>query len=219
MDILVGPEPADLSAAWIAGRLAGAVRRRGAAWIALSGGSTAPPMIDALTEHDLPWRSIGVWQVDERVAADGAEARNAPQLEPLRALGCRVRLMPVTTSDLRAAARRYAVSLPDRFDIVHLGLGSDGHTASWPPGQNHVHLSTRRVEVTGPFDGWRRMTVTRSVVNGARSRVVLATGIGKRAVIERWLLADASLPISAVRRSATWVFLDPAAAPATGLHR
>jgi len=219
VDIVVGPDPASLAAAWIARRLRDAVRRRGSASIALSGGSTAPPMIEAVLEHNVPWRSIGVWQVDERIAAEGSEARNALQLEPLRMLGCRIRLMPVTANDPRAAARRYSASLPDRFDVVHLGLGSDGHTASWPPGQDHVYRSTRLVELAGPFNGWQRMTVTRSVVNRARSRVVLAAGAEKRPVIERWLLGEASLPISAVRRSATWVFLDPAAAPPTGLHR
>jgi 6-phosphogluconolactonase/glucosamine-6-phosphate isomerase/deaminase len=78
--------------------------------------------------------------------------------------------------------------------------------------------SSRRVEITGPFNEWLRMTLTRSVVNGARSRVVLATGSEKRPIVERWLLTDRSLPVTAVRRTDTWVFLDDAAAPRVTLH-
>jgi len=207
-----------MAAAWIARRLRDAVRRRGSASIALSGGSTAPAMIDALLELDVPWHAVSVWQVDERIAPDGDVARNARQLERLPVSSRRVWLMPVTSTDVRAAARRYAATLPDRFDVVHLGIGGDGHTASWPPGVDDIANSTRPVEITDTFDRWHRMTLTRSVVNAARSRVVLAAGSGKRPVIERWLLADTSLPISNVRRSNTWVFLDQAAAPRVTLH-
>ena len=213
MDLRAGSEPEQRAAAWIARRLGDAVSRRGTATLALSGGATAQPMIDALAERDLPWRSVSIWQVDERIAPDRHGARNAIQLERLSALPCRVRLMPVTAVDLRAAARRYAATLPDRFDLVHLGLGTDGHTASWPPGVEQIRESSRPVELTGAFNGWRRMTLTRSVVNAARCRAVLAVGDSKRAVVERWLLEDTSLPICGVRRTRTWVFLDDAAAP------
>jgi 6-phosphogluconolactonase/glucosamine-6-phosphate isomerase/deaminase len=213
MDLRAGAEPEVRAAMWIARRLSDATRRRGMASVALSGGGTAQPMIDALVELDVPWRSVTIWQVDERIAPDGHGARNAGQLDQLSVLPCRVRLMPVTSADLRAAARRYAASLPDRFDVVHLGLGTDGHTASWPPGVDDVSDSTRPVEVTDTFNGWRRMTLTRSVVNRARSRAVLVVGDAKRPVVERWLLEDRSMPISAVRRTGTWVFLDDAAAP------
>ncbi len=175
-------------------------------------------MIGALIRLDVPWRSVGVWQVDERVAPDGHGARNARQLDPLAELPCRVRAMPVTAHDLRRAARRYAASLPDRFDIVHLGIGDDGHTASWPPGDDATRDSGRPVEVVDTFHGWERMTLTASVVNGARSRLVLATGASKRPVVERWLLADRTLPITALRRSSTWVFLDGDAAPTEAVH-
>ncbi len=215
MDIRVGAEPEQRSAVWIARRLRDATRRRGAASLALSGGGTAKPMIDALIELDVPWGSVTIWQVDERVAPDGDAARNALQL---RAVPCLVRSMPVTASDLRSAARRYAASLPDRFDIVHLGIGTDGHTASWPPGDVAVADSARPVEIVDTFNGWRRMTLTRRVVNGARSRVVLAAGESKRPVVERWLLDDRSLPITAVRHTGTWVFLDDAAAPRVTVH-
>src|SRR5262245_32507568 len=123
MDLRVSDEPPIEAALSIARRLRNAVRRRGEATLALSGGSTAPAMIEALLGERLPWEAITVWQVDERVAPDGHPDRNAVQLD---GLPCTVRLMPVTAKDRRAAAARYARSLPDRFDLVHLGVGDDG---------------------------------------------------------------------------------------------
>lgn len=176
----------------------------------MSGGSTAPPMIAALLDQDVPWETTTVWQVDERIAPDGDDRRNADQLA---VLPCRVRLMPVTVSDLRRGARQYGMSLPERLDVVHLGLGEDGHTASWPPGDAGPIDSERSVELVPEFHGVRRMTLTRRVVNGARSRAVLTVGGSKQEMVERWLLRDPDLPITAVRSSSTWAFLDDAAAP------
>lgn len=175
-------------------------------------------MIDALVGMEVPWEAIGIWQVDERVVPDGHDARNANQLSPFRALPCRVHPMPVTARDLRRAARRFADGLPDRFDVVHLGIGDDGHTASWPPGEPDVRVSDRPVELVEMFNGWPRMTLTKAVVDEARSRVVLAVGASKRPMVERWLLLDPSIPITSVRRTGTWVFLDEAAAPDARLH-
>jgi 6-phosphogluconolactonase/glucosamine-6-phosphate isomerase/deaminase len=165
-------------------------------------------MFDALRACDVPWDRTTIWQVDERVAPDGDRDRNAEQLQGLQG---RIRLMPVTSKDLRAAARRYASSLPDRFDVVHLGMGGDGHTASWPPGDSVVD-STRAVEVTGEFNGRRRMTLTPLVVNAARARLVLTVGSSKAAMVERWMERDAEVPIDRVRRAGTIVFLDQEAA-------
>jgi 6-phosphogluconolactonase/glucosamine-6-phosphate isomerase/deaminase len=167
-------------------------------------------MIDALLEQDVPWATTTIWQVDERVAPAGDEARNANQLV---SLPCRIRPMPVTSVDLRRAARHYGSALPERFDVVHLGLGDDGHTASWPPGDPVPVLSQRSVELIPEFNGRARMTLTGRVVNGARSRAVLTVGSSKRSMVERWLLRDPSLPITAVRTQHTWVFLDDEAAP------
>ncbi len=157
--------------------------------------------------HDMPWEAITVWQVDERVAPDGHPQRNAGQLVEFP---CRVELMPVTDDDLVAAAARYASGLPDRFDVVHVGLGDDGHTASWPPGDPVVE-SERSCEVIGEFNGFRRMTLTPPVVNAARARLMLAFGAAKAPMVRRWLLRDPSLPVTRLRRTDTWVMLDPAA--------
>lgn len=211
MDVIVADDAPAVAAEWVARRLRSACTRRGSASLAMSGGSTAPPMIAALVALDLPWDRIEVWQVDERIRPDGHPARNAPQLA---GLPCRVRLMPVTAGDLRAAAARYGRTLPERFDVVHVGLGDDGHTASWPPGRPEVIASPRPVELVTAFNGHDRMTLTGTVVNGARARLVLATGAAKLPMVERWLRRDGTLPISAVRRTATTLVVDPALDPA-----
>lgn len=178
--------------------------------MALSGGSTAPALIAELVKIPLDWTRVTAWQVDERIAPDGDRDRNAEQLAGWPG---GTRLMPVTSADLTRAARRYAASLPERFDVVHLGIGDDGHTASWAPGDDRVLASDRAVDVVPVFNGRERMTLTPMVVNAARWRCVLASGAAKQPMVVRWLLADRRLPITAVRRSDTAVFLDFAAAP------
>lgn len=210
MELRVSDDPAGDAGTWLARRVRDAVRRRGSAAIAVSGGSSAPPMFAALLAADVPWEHVTVWQVDERVAPDGHEARNAAQLTDLPA---RVELMPVTAADLAAGARRYGAGLPERFDVVHLGLGDDGHTASWPPGDPVVD-SDLPCAVVDEFNGFRRMTLTPRVVNAARSRVVLTYGEAKAPMVARWLLRDPELPVDRIRRSGTWAFIDPAAASA-----
>ncbi len=208
VEIRVSDDPAATAGAWLARRIRDAARRRGEALIAVSGGSTAPPMFRALLDQEVPWDRLTIWQVDERVAPDGDPARNAVQLVPLP---CPVRLMPVTVADLTAGARRYGSGLPERFDVIHLGLGSDGHTASWPPGHRVVD-SERPCEAIGEFNGLARMTLTPPVVNAARSRLMLTLGASKAPIVARWLLRDPSIPADRVRRGETWLFLDPAAA-------
>lgn len=190
----------------IARRLNAAIRRRGSATLAVSGGSSAPPMFAVLATLDVPWTKVGVWQVDERVAPDGDPSRNANQLAVLPG---RHRLMPVTADDLAAATRRYARTLPERFDIVHLGLGDDGHTASWPPGDPVVDRS-EPVALSQPYQGRVRMTLTPSVVNAATGRVVLTRGAGKAAALAAWLDgADGPPPpVTRVRSTRTVVFTD-----------
>jgi 6-phosphogluconolactonase len=214
-----------LAAAFVARRLREAVRRRGVASIAVSGGSTPAAMFDALVAEDVPWAAVTVVQVDERIAPDGDPARNAAQLrahlvDPLarreRRSGPTVHWMPVTVRDLRGGARRYAAVLDALapLDVVHLGLGDDGHTASWPPGDPVVD-STRSVELCGVFNGFARMTLTPGPVNAARCRMVLATGSSKAPVVQRFAARDPALPIDRVRRRGTVLVLDRAAAPSS----
>jgi 6-phosphogluconolactonase/glucosamine-6-phosphate isomerase/deaminase len=214
MDIRVTDDEATAAVAgaeWIAAQLANAVRRRGSATIALSGGSGPIPMFHRLATLDLPWKEVTVYQVDERVAPDGDSARNANALAVLPLRHTQLKLMPVTADDLCGAARRYAASLPDRFDVVHLGLGPDGHTASWAPGDPVID-DPAPVALCGMFNGYRRMTLTPAVVNAARHRLMHAPGVEKAAPLARWLLHDQALPVERVHRTNTLLIIDRAAA-------
>ena len=232
MDVRVSSDPAGAAARHIAGRLHHAIVDCGTATIAVSGGSTAPPLFEAMSQAEqprdgdgeIPWGGVDVWQVDERIAPDGDPDRNAGQLTALRAV---VHPMPVTSADPVAAARSYAASLPDRFDVVHLGLGDDGHTASWAPAPHpeaeRALVSTEAVFTIEAFNGRSRMTIGVDVVNAAVERVVLATGANKADAVARWVGAvarrgggpgwvDVTLPIAAVQSDRTVLFLDAPAA-------
>ncbi len=210
VEVVVVDEPAREAAERIAAGLRAAIERTGRASLALSGGTTAPALIDQLVRADVEWSAVEVWQVDERVAPDGHRDRNANQLTGLPA--GRVHLMPVTTLDLDGGAAAYAASLPERIDVVHLGLGDDGHTASWPPGDAATLDSPLAVVVTGPFHGRRRMTLTPVTVNAARRRVVLVTGTSKAEVLRSWLDGTSDHPASRIRPDGTVVVCDPDAA-------
>jgi 6-phosphogluconolactonase/glucosamine-6-phosphate isomerase/deaminase len=189
------------------------VRRHGSASVAFSGGHAPLPMFAALATMPIAWDQVEVFQVDERVAPDGDPARNAAALANLPVPRRQMHLMPVTAADLDRAARRYATALPARLDVVVLGVGDDGHAASWPPGHDVVDAS-EPVRAIGEFNGWRRMTLTPSAVNGARRRLVLVPGADKAEVVARWMAGDRDLPITRVHRRATTVILDTAAAAA-----
>ena len=196
MDVTIAPSPeevAAITAARIARRLRDAVRRRGAATVAFSGGSTPAPMLALLADLDVPWDGVTAFQVDERVAPDGDPARNAGLLDVLPLPSRRVQLMGVTAKDLRAACRRYAARLPDRFDVVHLGIGDDGHTASWPPGDPVIDRA-EPVSMCGEFNGHVRMTLTPPVVNEARWRIVQVVGDAKADAVAR---LDGRRPVAA----------------------
>src|SRR5262249_60087948 len=91
-----------------------------------------------------------------------------------------VRAMPVDAHDLEAAADTYASSIPDAFDLIHLGLGPDGHTASLVPGDPVLEVADRAVAVTAEYQGRRRMTLTYPTLNSARQILWLESGARKR---------------------------------------
>jgi 6-phosphogluconolactonase/glucosamine-6-phosphate isomerase/deaminase len=157
---------------------------------------------------------VDVYQVDERVAPDGAPERNVTALlaglpEEARA---RIRPMPVDEHDLDAAARGYAAALPAALDLVHLGLGPDGHTASLVPGDPVLDVADRTVAATGEYHGHRRLTLTYPALNAAREIVWLVTGAEKRDALARLLARDASIPAAHVAAARQLVVADAAAA-------
>jgi 6-phosphogluconolactonase len=203
---------AEYGAQYMARRIRDAVRRRGVAGVAFSGGSTPIPMLQRLATMDLPWAALSVYQVDERVAPDGHADRNSALLELLPLKAKQRHPMPVTAARLDAAAKRYGASLPDVFDVVHLGMGPDGHTASWFPGDDATFMQSAPVVNTAVFNGRNRMTLTPSVVNAGRGRLMEIVGADKADKVARWLLHDTALPVEHVRRANTTVVLDAAAA-------
>lgn len=204
---------AERAALWIADRIWSAIGSRGIAHLAVSGGSTPGVMFERLGTLHLPWDQVHIWQVDERVAPDGDPDRNALQLEPLRMAS--VHLAPVTAPDLAGAAARYGAELRAScrgvLDIVHLGIGDDGHTASWPPGV--VVRSDVDVDVVGPFRGHARLTLTPPVVNAARERMLLAAGASKASVLTALIAGSSELPIGLVARTGLTILADRAALP------
>jgi 6-phosphogluconolactonase/glucosamine-6-phosphate isomerase/deaminase len=102
--------------------------------------------------------------------------------------------MPVTDDDLDDAARRDAASLPAELDIVHLGLGDDGHTASLVPGDPSLDVVDSTVAVTGHYRGHRRMTLTLPALHRARRIVWFAAGESKRPMLRRLVDGDPTIP-------------------------
>jgi 6-phosphogluconolactonase len=198
-------------AALIARRVQSAVRLRGVAHLAVSGGRTPALMFALLAERDVPWGALHIWQVDERVAPDGHPDRNLGMLSVVPIPAANLHPLPVGTTPLSKAAEQAAAALPAQFDLVHLGLGDDGHTASWPPGDPVID-DPASVGISGEYKGRVRLTLTPSVINAARARLVVVTGADKAAMVSRWMLRDPSLPIERVRRTGTVVVLDSAAA-------
>ena len=191
-----------------------AIAARGSFALAASGGTDPWEMYRQLAEFEIEWERVEVFQVDERVVPDGDPDRNLTHLlESLpEAARDRVRAMPVTDDDLEAAAARYARQLPDSLDLVHLGLGPDGHTASLVPGDPVLEIDDRRVAITDPYQGHRRMTITYPELERARRIFWLVTGESKREALG-WLLArDGMIPAGRVHAHESIVIADAAAA-------
>jgi 6-phosphogluconolactonase len=193
-----------------------AAAERGRFAFAMSGGRSPWAMLAVLGElEEMPWERTELFQVDERVAAPGDEARNLTHMVLGLSMDhqATLRPMPVTQRDLDAAAREYEAALPDRLDLVHLGLGPDGHTASLVPGDPVLDISDRRVAMTETaYQDHRRMTLTYPALDGARRIVWLVTGPDKREALQKLLAGDESIPAGRVRNENVVVVADEAAA-------
>ncbi len=211
------------AAAAVAAEARNCVVARGRFTMAVSGGRTPWLMLRALADEDVPWAGVHVVQVDERVAPDGDPDRNLTHLresllERVPVSPGHVHAMPVEATDLEAAARAYADALraaagdPPVLDLVLLGLGPDGHTASLVPGDPSLEVTDADVTLAGPYQGRRRMTLTYPVIDRARRVLWVVTGAEKSAVLRRLRDGDREIPAGRVRQDRALVLADRAAA-------
>lgn len=215
---------AKAAAAFAAAEARAAVAERGAFIVAVSGGRTPWIMLHGLVLEDMPWQSVQLVQTDERIAPAGDPDRNLTHIHeslldsfaPLRPE--QIHAMPVEALDLEAAAKQYSATLnqiarsPAVLDLVHLGLGPDGHTASLIPGDPVLEVTDSDVAVTGVYQSRRRMTLTYPIINRARRVLWLVTGSDKSEMVRRLYDGDKSIPAGRVQRDRALVFVDRAAA-------
>jgi 6-phosphogluconolactonase len=212
------------AAAIIAAEARAAVAARGRFIVAVSGGHTPWQTLRALAGEDVPWTGVHVAQVDERVAPAGDPDRNLTHLResllehaPLPPQ--QIYAMPVESRDLQAAAEQYAGTLqeiagsPPVLDLAHLGLGTDGHTASLVPGDPVLEVTDADVALTGGvYQGRRRMTLTYPMLDRSRRILWVVTGSEKVGMLARLRAGDRSIPAGRVRRDLALVIVDRAAA-------
>ncbi|MBS1883951.1 MAG: 6-phosphogluconolactonase [Actinobacteria bacterium] len=201
----------------IAAAGAAAVADHGSFSFAMSGGRSPWSMLAILGDlEQMPWGETELFQVDERLASPGSEDRNLTHMVLGLSMDhqAALRPMPVTQRNLDAAAHEYETSLPDRIDLVHLGLGPDGHTASLVPGDPVLEVTDRRVALTtNEYQGHRRMTLTYRALAEARQILWLVTGAEKQGPLQKLIAADPSIPAGRVRNEAMTIVADSAAAP------
>jgi 6-phosphogluconolactonase len=203
------------------------VTARGRFIVAVSGGRTPWLMLRALADEDVPWKAVEVVQVDERVAPADHPDRNLTHLReslleyaPLRPE--QIHAMPVDSPDLAAAAKRYAKTLetiagsPPVLDLVHLGLGADGHTASLVPGDAVLEVNDEDVAVTGVYQDRQRMTLTYPILNRSRQILWVVTGSDKVDALVRLRDGDGSIPAGRIQRENALMLADRAAAERLG---
>ena len=214
---------AQSAAETIAAEARAAVAARGRFVMAVSGGRTPWIMLRALAAKDVPWESVHIVQVDERVAPSGDSDRNLTHLRETLLAHTPVRpeqihAMPVESPNPEQAMKEYASVLariagsPPVLDLVHLGLGPDGHTASLVPGDPVLDVNDSDVALTGVYQGRRRMTLTYPIINRARRILWLVTGSDKSAILSRLEKGDQSIPAGKIRDQQALIIADQAAA-------
>ena len=214
---------AQRAAEFIAEEARTVVAARGRFVMAISGGHTPWLMLRALGTAKLPWSAVHVVQVDERVAPAGHPDRNLTSLReslldhaPL--LPEQIHDMPVELPDLENAAAQYAATLrriagsPPVLDLVHLGLGPDGHTASLVPDDAVLDIEDADVTMTGPYQGRRRMTLTYPMISRSQRVLWVVTGSEKAPMLKRLLAGDQSIPAGRICSERAVVIADQGAA-------
>jgi len=214
---------AQAAAGFIAAKAREAFVPRGRFILAVSGGRTPWQMLRELAREDVPWDGMHTVQVDERFAPLGHRDRNPTHLReslPKHAPLCdeQIHPMPVELPDLNAAAASYRQVLaetagsPPILDLVHLGIGADGHIASLVPGDPVLDVTNSDVAMTGVYQGRRRMTLTYPILNRSRRILWIVTGRKKAEMLARLCAEDESIPAGRVTRKQALVLADLAAA-------
>jgi 6-phosphogluconolactonase len=214
---------AQKAASIIAGEARKAVALRGCFIIAVSGGKTPWKMLRALADEDVPWEGMHIVQVDERLAPEGDPDRNLTNLQeslighaPI--LPERIYAIRVEEDDPETAAAGYARTIreiagsPAIIDLIHLGLGTDGHTASLIPGDRVLDVTDRDVATTGIYQGRHRFTLTYPVINRSRKILWLITGSEKSEMLQRLIDNDLSIPAGRISQEHAMVLADKDAA-------
>lgn len=220
-------EAAASAARLIATVLGIGIARRTRATLALSGGNSPVPMLRELVRQPLDWTAIHVYQVDERVVARGEVARNLTRIEEVLVANGplphrNLHPMWVDRADLLGSVAEYATEIeqlagvPAVLDAVHLGLGTDGHTASLFSGDAALKVKDRAVALTGEHHGYTRMTLTLPVINRARSIIWFVTGADKAGVLADLYAGGAPFPAARVARVRAVIVADSAAAKDAG---
>ena len=216
-------EAAAQAAEWLRAEIARAAAARGHCLLALSGGRSPWRMLHELRRLRVHWHALQVFQADERVVPATDERRNARQIgdrlvAPEALTAGQFHAMPVERADLPTGAAEYARLLaehagtPPVLDVVHLGLGADGHTASLVPGDPLLADTSADVGVSVAYQGTRRMTLMLRCLNAARHRLWLVAGADKAAALGALWHGATSIPAGRVAREAAFVFADAAAA-------
>jgi 6-phosphogluconolactonase len=222
-ELIVAPTPSELArpaAEWLELEVTKAIAERGACALCLAGGRTPEPVYRALASaSSIDWTRVDVFFGDERaVQPDHPDSNylmvNRVLLSRVPVPAGQVHRMEAERGDREAAAREYERVLPPRLDILVLGMGPDGHTASLFPGSAALDERQRLVlPVIGAKPPPQRLTITPPVIEAARRVAVIATGGDKAAMVARAIegpLAPKDVPVQLARRG-TW-FLDQAAA-------
>lgn len=218
--LVVEPERwAERAADVLENAIRAAVEERGHCVLGISGGSTPNEVFAILGTRDLPWEQLTLVQVDERIVAIGSGARNLTgQLEAFTGLPVRWLPLPVAAPISEGMADfvdglHLAAGDPPAIDVLHLGLGSDGHTASLVPGDPVLDVLDRDVAITGVYKGNRRITLTRPVLDNARLVVWLVKGSGKAEALIQMVEQDPTIPAGLLRPARSLVVADTLAAP------